>query len=177
MIIYFLRHASAGQRKADPQKDEKRPLDKDGISQSRDVGRLLASLDVQVDVLFSSALKRAMQTASLVGNELAYEGKIHSVSTLRPEATFAQFKELLQANVGNEALMVVGHNPNLSEFASLLLTSGRTRTIIDLPKAGVAKVELERKKPAVLKWCITPKLVQTLQASSASNSSPKTSRK
>ena len=177
MIIYFLRHASAGQRKADPEKDEKRSLDKEGISQSRDMGRLLASLDVQIDALFSSGLKRAMQTASLVGNELAYEGKLLSVSALRPEATFAEFKELLQENVRNEVLLLVGHNPNLSEFVSLLLSNGRARTIIDLPKAGVAKVEIERKKPAVLKWCITPKLVQTIQASSASNSSPKTSRK
>ena len=31
MIIYFVRHASAGQHIANPKKDEKRGLDKDGI--------------------------------------------------------------------------------------------------------------------------------------------------
>ena len=31
MILYFLRHASAGQHMANPKKDEKRALDKDGI--------------------------------------------------------------------------------------------------------------------------------------------------
>ena len=33
-------------------------------------------MDVQVDVIISSPLKRAAQTASLVGNEMGYEGKL-----------------------------------------------------------------------------------------------------
>ncbi|MGH9530726.1 MAG: SixA phosphatase family protein, partial [Terriglobales bacterium] len=76
MIIYFLRHASAGERIANPKKDEKRALDKAGIEQCGYVGRALNALDVHVDVIISSPLKRAAQTASLVGNELSYEGKL-----------------------------------------------------------------------------------------------------
>ena len=70
MIIYFMRHANAGEKRADPVKDEKRPLDKDGVLQCRYVGALLAALDVQVDQVITSPLKRATQTASLVGNEI-----------------------------------------------------------------------------------------------------------
>ena len=33
MFLYFLRHASAGQRLSSAKKDEKRGLDKDGIEQ------------------------------------------------------------------------------------------------------------------------------------------------
>ena len=172
MTIYFLRHANAGQKRMDPVRDEKRALDKQGISQSRAVGRLLAALDVQIDALFASGLKRASQTASLVGNELAFEGRVNFVPALRPEGTFAQFKLLLQENMQHDALMVVGHNPNFSEFLSLLLTNGKVKSLINLPKGGVAKVEIERKKAAVLKWCITPKVVETLQMSSASSSAP-----
>ena len=46
MIIYFVRHASAGQHIMNPKKDEKRPLDKDGIEQCGFIGRALAALDV-----------------------------------------------------------------------------------------------------------------------------------
>ena len=66
MQIFFLRHANAGEPKLNPAKDEKRPLDKLGIEQSHDVGRALAALDVTVDAVLSSPLRRATQTASVV---------------------------------------------------------------------------------------------------------------
>src|SRR6201998_860517 len=95
MIIYFLRHASAGEHLINPKKDEKRALDKDGIEQCGYVGRALAAIDAQVDVIISSPLKRATQTASLVGNEIGYEGKLQIEDSLRPGATFADFRKLL----------------------------------------------------------------------------------
>jgi phosphohistidine phosphatase len=86
MIIYIVRHASAGQHLTNPKKDEKRPLDADGIEQCGVVGRALAALNAQPDVIISSPLKRATQTASLVGNELGYEGKLLLDPAMRPEA-------------------------------------------------------------------------------------------
>ena len=50
MIIYFLRHASAGEPFVNPKKDEKRALDKEGIEQCGYVGRALAAIEAQVDV-------------------------------------------------------------------------------------------------------------------------------
>ena len=44
MIVYFLRHASAGERLDNPKKDEKRGLDKEGIEQCGQLGRFLLSL-------------------------------------------------------------------------------------------------------------------------------------
>src|SRR6476660_1592477 len=124
MIIYFLRHASAGERVSDPNKDEKRALDRDGIEQCRLMGRLLAALDIQVDAIISSPLKRASQTAVLVGNEMGFEGKLQLDPALRPEASIAQFRELLARFVKADATMVVGHNPNLSEFLGSLIGRG-----------------------------------------------------
>ena len=60
MLLYFLRHASAGKSMMNPKKDERRPLDEEGMLQARYVGRLLANLDVQVDQIISSPLKRAL---------------------------------------------------------------------------------------------------------------------
>src|ERR1700752_4462172 len=96
MIIYFVRHASAGERVLNPKKDEKRPLDADGIEQCGYVGRALAALNVQPDVIISSPFKRATQTASLVGNEIGYEGKLQLEAGLRPGATLADFRRLLE---------------------------------------------------------------------------------
>jgi phosphohistidine phosphatase len=92
MIVYFLRHANAGERMLSPKKDEKRGLDKEGIEQCGYVGRALAALDVQVDAVISSPLKRSTQTAALVGNEMGFEGKLQIEPALRPQATFADFR-------------------------------------------------------------------------------------
>ena len=164
MLVYFLRHASAGQRKSDPLKDEKRPLDRDGIEQCGLIGRALAALQTHVDVVISSPLKRATQTASLVANELAHEGKIVLDPALRPEATYVQFRDLLTKYGNQEAIVVVGHNPNLSEFLGRLVGGG-SRAGIDLKKAGVARVEVDHHR-GVLHWCLTPKVVRTLAEAS-----------
>jgi phosphohistidine phosphatase len=164
MLVYFLRHASAGNSKSDPVKDEKRPLDRDGVEQCGHVGRALAVLETHVDVIVSSPLKRATQTAARIANELAYEGKIDLDPALRPGASFAQFRDLLTRYGNQEAIMVVGHNPNLSEFLGRLIGGG-TRAGIDLKKAGVARVEVNHHR-GVLNWCLTPKLLRILTETS-----------
>src|SRR6476469_6037266 len=111
MILYVLRHASAGKTMLNPKKDERRSLDEEGILQARYVGRLLAMLDVQVDQIISSPLKRARQTASLVANELAYEAPVQIDDALRPEAEFDEFQSMVARYKKYDAIMVVGHNP------------------------------------------------------------------
>jgi phosphohistidine phosphatase len=176
MIIYFLRHASAGQHLPNPKKDEKRALDENGIQQCGDVGRALSALDVQIDMIVSSPLKRATQTASLVGNELGFEGKIQLDAALRPEATFSEFRGMLDKYSKYESLMVVGHNPNLSEFLGRSIGEGGCEASIPLKKGGVARVESTRNS-GELQWSLTPRVVRSLHAAAAESSRPKTSRK
>ncbi len=177
MIIYFLRHASAGEKRSNPRQDENRPLDKQGIEQCRSVGAALAALDVQIDLMISSPLKRATQTASLVGNELGYEGDLKLDPALRPDAVYESFREMLRKYGKNDSIMIVGHNPTLTDFCSLLLTNGIDNRVVELKKAGVAKVEYSGKNNGVLHWSLTPKLIRSLQASDGFRSLPKTARK
>ncbi|MGH9499604.1 MAG: SixA phosphatase family protein [Terriglobales bacterium] len=176
MIIYFLRHANAGEHMSNPRRDEKRALDKDGIEQCGIVGRALAALDVQVDTIISSPLKRSAQTASLVGNELSYEGKLQLEDALRPGATYADFRRLLEKYAKQESIMVVGHNPNLSEFLGRAICEPGCEAGVELKKGAVAKVEMGRNS-AILQWCLTPRLLRSIYAAATESSRPKTSRK
>ena len=176
MIIYFLRHASAGERMSNPKKDEKRPLDKTGIEQCGYVGRALTALDVQVDVIFSSPLKRATQTASLVGNEMGYEGKLQLTEALRPEASFADFRKLLDKYAKYESIMVVGHNPNLSEFLGRTISENGCEADTELKKGAVARIETTRNS-GTLNWCLTPKILRSLYVAATESPRPKTSAK
>src|SRR5580704_14750865 len=121
MNIYVLRHASAGVRRLNPTLDRKRPLDKEGKRYCLQLAQVLTAMNLQFDLVVSSPLKRCMQTASLVGTETGYEPKILSSEALAPEATFAQFQKLLQESEGRENLLLVGHNPNLTQFLGSLM--------------------------------------------------------
>ena len=176
MIVYFVRHASAGASLENSKKDEKRGLDREGIEQCGYIGRALAALEVQVELIVSSPLKRSSQTAALVGNEMGYEGKIMMDPGLRPAATFAEFRSLLERHRKHEAIMVVGHNPNLSEFLGKLISAPGAEAAVDFKKGTVARVEL-RRNAGELHWCVTPRLLRAVHAMAAESARPKSSRK
>lgn len=179
MIIYFVRHASAGEHNLNPKKDEKRPLDSDGIEQSGYMGRALAAMNAQTDVIISSPLKRATQTASLIGNEIGYEGKLQLEPAMRPEGSFADFRRMLEKYTKYEAIMVVGHNPSITEFLSRIITRSGSGASIDFKKGAAARVETAR-QASTLNWFITPKMARSIQSAAkaaAEKSHPKTSRK
>jgi phosphohistidine phosphatase len=176
MILYFLRHASAGEHVVNPKKDEKRALDKEGIDQCGYIGRALTALDVQVDVIVSSPLKRCTQTAALVGNELGYEGKLQTDPGLRPEANLADFRKILEKYARQDSVMVVGHNPNLSQFLGSVISESGCEASLELKKGAVAKVEM-RRSSGTMQWCVTPRVLRSLYDAAIESSRPKISRK
>jgi phosphohistidine phosphatase len=177
MIVYFVRHASAGKSKPNATQDARRPLDKDGIQQSTLMGRVLANMGVQVDAIVSSPLKRATQTASLIANEIGHDSKIVFSPVLAKGTQFDEFRQLVNAHHGAEAIMLVGHNPNLSRFLSLMLTAGETDKVVNLKKGAVARIDVDSRNRASLRWCLTPSLAAAIYESAGASSRPKTSRK
>lgn len=173
MDIYLLRHASAGEPKLNPARDDERKLDKEGIEQSHSVGRALSALNVRLDAVISSPLPRASQTAKIVAEEIGHKSKVLSEAALRPGATYADFRELLHRHSGEDAIMVVGHNPSMTEFLNKLLMGESAPDAIELKKAAIAKVEKDGRKQAILKWCLPAKLMRVLQQGSARSSRPK----
>src|SRR6185312_9760917 len=104
-----------------PRLDVKRPLDKDGKKHCVQLAHILNALDVQFDLIVSSPLKRCLQTASLVGTETGYEAPILHSKALAPSATLRDFQGLLKECAHVENLLVVGHNPNLTQFFGSLI--------------------------------------------------------
>ena len=161
MDIYFLRHASAGQHTTDPKKDEKRPIDKAGEKQSHDIGRALAALQVELDVALSSKLTRAMQTAEIVLAEMGYKDRLITDEAMRPESGYEQFQRLLSNYADKKSILVVGHNPSITDFVTQMLLSKGGREFLDFKKGAVAKIETDGEH-ATLKWFLTPKMARAL---------------
>ena len=186
MNLYILRHANAGTRRTNPVIDVKRPLDKEGKQQCILVGSYLNALKVQFDLIVSSPLKRALQTASLVGTETGYDTKILISEALSPSGGVAAFQKLLAGQTGYENVLVVGHNPNISAFLGSLI-GGRTindlgiagnsaRPRIRLRKGAIARVDLSQ-RPGMLQWLVDPRILRGFSGRTAKSVRRKTSRK
>ncbi len=149
MNLYLLRHGSAGQRKMNPVLDHKRPLDKEGKQQCILLGRALNSMKVQFDSVISSPLKRALQTAALVGTESVME---------------------------QDEVLLVGHNPNLPVYLNRLLSPSATSPIARVRKGAIAALTVQRGS-ARLQWLLDPRLLRAIQSKDTKRSRAKTSRK
>jgi len=118
--LTLMRHANAQWK--DPQiTDFDRPLNRRGISEAEAMGRRLLELQLVPDSLLSSNARRAEQTAEMVARELGI-----SARSIRAEESLylAPADEILRIirSTGPRIphLMIVGHNPGISEVATLL---------------------------------------------------------
>lgn len=186
MNLFVLRHGSAGVRRMNPLLDVKRPLDKDGKRHCLHLAHVLNALKISFDTVVSSPLKRSLQTAQLVGTEMGFEARILISNGLAPTATFEEFYRLLRECAPHENVLMVGHNPNLTDFLGRLVGgegngSGDQAEVVErarvrLRKGSMARLSLQR-GPATLQWLLDPRLVRALYATSTKSSRRKISRK
>lgn len=142
MRILIIRHGIAEDRAAfakSAQDDALRPLTKAGRKKMRKASRGLARLVKQVDVVASSPLVRAVQTAELVCE--AFDGvRAVQIAALSPRKPPAQLLEWLHAHGPDATVALVGHEPHLSTFCCWLLT-GLQESFLTLKKGGAVMVE------------------------------------
>jgi phosphohistidine phosphatase len=182
MNLFILRHASAGLRRINPLLDAKRPLDKEGKRHCLQLAHVLNALQLNFDLIVSSPLKRALQTASLIATETGYETAIQLSNGLAPEASWTDFQRLMQEFKDRENVLVVGHNPNINSFLGTLMVpqpaSAKVPQVatVRLRKGSLAKVSMAR-GPASLQLLLDPRTVRALYATSTKSSRRRTSRK
>ena len=175
MILYLMRHANAGTVRENPALDSKRGLIKEGKEQCMLMARVLSALKAPIDVIVSSPLKRALQTAQLVGTELGYDAQVEVSLALGLNGSYADFQDLLAKYADREAILVVGHNPNVFQFLGRMIT-GNGGASIRMRKGSIARVDMEQHPPR-LQWLLDPRSARAIYASVTKSSRPKTSRK
>ena len=164
MELYLLRHGIAEEREAPgARSDFERRLTAEGRERCVAAAAGLRALGVTFTHVWSSPLARAQETASLVLPETAAE--------LADELAGGSVAMLLAALFklpGQAKVLLVGHEPQLSETVEHLLGAGR-RGYVVMKKAGLAAIEvdLERwpQEPASLHFLLTPKQLRALGGS------------
>jgi phosphohistidine phosphatase len=152
MRLYFLRHGEAdwpGWTKP----DDERPLTDFGKKEVRQVAKFLDRLKVKPDLIVSSPLPRALQTAEAAAKEL--KAKLCQDQALEPGFGLSELSTVLKRH-RSKALMLVGHEPDFSSVISAL-----TGGFIKMSKAGVALIDMdpETEKGRLL-WLFPPKFAR-----------------
>ncbi len=152
MKLYFLRHGVADWPNWN-KPDDQRPLTPEGIERLKAQSKALKRLDLKLDVILSSPLPRAKQTAEIVADRLGL--KVTTSAALAPGFDMAKLTKLLAAHAKAEAVMLAGHEPDFSTCISGLIGGGR----IELKKGGLARVDLETLEPPAgeLVWLLGPR--------------------
>jgi phosphohistidine phosphatase len=161
--LYVIRHGLAEERGDAWPDDNKRPLTDDGISRMRKSARGLARVGVTIDVILTSPLVRARQTAELVAGALNPRPSLVNVDSLAPDGGYAAVLADLEKHSRRCRIGLVGHEPMLGELAARLIGS---RHAIEFKKGAVCRIDIDDLPPAGpgdLRWMLTPKIMRALK--------------
>jgi phosphohistidine phosphatase len=161
--LYLVRHAIAAERGDDYPDDGKRPLTERGIKRFRKIAKALAELGVEVDVILSSPLVRARQTAEILSQTLAGHPAIVETDALLPGASFVDLAVVLGEHASASSLALTGHQPSIGAFAARL---AGCKGEFEIKKGGACRVdvaELPPTGPGQLRWLATPRMLTGLR--------------
>jgi phosphohistidine phosphatase len=163
MQLLVIRHAIAEDREKfaeSGEPDDERPLTRKGIRRMKQVAKGLAAAGGSIDVLATSPLKRAVQTAEIVADEFGLGGP-EVIPSLVPGASFDEFSKWAESLGEVKTVAVVGHEPHLSGLIGWL-AGGQ----VEMKKGGACLLEFEsapRQGAGTILWSLTPGLARRLR--------------
>jgi phosphohistidine phosphatase len=157
MILYFLRHGVAGNREEWKGDDALRPLTKKGMKSMVSQAKAIDAMDLKLDLIVTSPLARAFQTADIVADELDMGDKLVQDERLGPGFGGDDLVGVLQGYPDASNILLVGHEPDFSQTISALIGGGR----ILVKKGGLARVDMINTDPlqGELVWLLPPRLM------------------
>ncbi len=160
--VYLIRHGIAAER-GTYLKDEQRPLTDKGIHKTEKIAQRLASLGLQFDMVLTSPLVRAIQTAEILCQaNLATDYRVFP--PLNPDGDLQEWLSWLShwQTFTSQTVALVGHEPTLSRWAQQLVHGSVDNRWV-LKKAGIIGLAVPKAKHAVgqseLFWLVPPRLL------------------
>lgn len=157
MELFFVRHGIAEEAAADAT-DEARALTEEGISKMQAAAKGMKKLGVRPDLLLSSPLVRARQTADIVATILG--STVTETPILSPGCDLQDIMRLLAENRAAQQVMLVGHEPDLSIIVGALTGGSR----VEMKKGSMALVDMAvlSHGGGTLTWLLPPKILRAL---------------
>ncbi|HTX19729.1 MAG TPA: phosphohistidine phosphatase SixA [Bacteroidota bacterium] len=164
MLVYILRHAIAVQRGAAAFPNDDRPLTDEGKEKMEKGARGIARVVESVDVIVTSPLVRAADTARIAAEALGAEHKVEVSKELLPGSSARKLLLYLAKYKNLDSIMIVGHEPDLGYLASALL--GVDRPVVEFKKGALCCIEVSTLPPrgaGVLLWHLQPKQLRDIK--------------
>jgi phosphohistidine phosphatase len=161
--LYFVRHGVAEQRGEAWPDDTRRPLSGEGMSRMRKGARGLARVGVGIEVILTSPLVRARQTAEILAAEIEPRPSLVNIDSLAPDGSYAAVIADLEKHARKMRIALVGHEPMIGELVARLIGS---RHAIEFKKGSICRIDVEDLPPAGpgdLRWMLTPKMLRALK--------------
>lgn len=121
MKLVVVRHAAAVERSPDIS-EETRYLTPEGRVFFRKTARTMLKNGVEPGLILTSPLLRAVQTADILVETLAYSGPFIVRDELRPGFDIQDLEKLLDDYPSVDELVLVGHEPDLSTLVAFLIS-------------------------------------------------------
>jgi phosphohistidine phosphatase len=146
MNVYFVRHGpSPSLEESGVARDSERPLSEGGEVLCRRLGEALRRVDVRLDLVAASPLKRARQTADAVAQGLGIREKVLVTDALSPGCTLMSLAEFARSHKNADRMMFVGHEPDMSEIVGELIGGGAVR----MKPGALARVKADELAPGM----------------------------
>ena len=121
--------------------DRERPLNKRGEHDAPLMGQRVLEHGIRPSLIISSPATRAWATARIIAAAISYPLEfLQREKALNHASVDTLLNVIVAQDTGFNSLMIVGHNPGLTDFANYL-SPGLTN---NLPTAGVVSVEFDR---------------------------------
>jgi phosphohistidine phosphatase len=143
MLLFLVRHAKAVERAFDIPENN-RFLTPDGRERFREAAQKLRKKGMETEIIVTSPLVRAVQTAEILAEGLSFRGQLPVDETLAPGFDLDGLNRLLSRHPGVNSMACVGHEPDLSELGNQLL---QTPGAVILRKGAVLALEWNRDAP------------------------------
>ena len=160
--LYLIRHAAA--EASSQVADAERPLTEKGRARMVRTVAGLRKLNIQPEMVLTSPLKRAAETAAIVAAGLG-NIRVETLAELAPGIELNTLVAALRTYLALNELALVGHQPTLGQLASFLLAGAPNACDVALGKGGVALLSGDIAEPTArftLDWLLPPKMLRRL---------------
>jgi phosphohistidine phosphatase len=156
MDLFILRHGKAEQ--SPDRADGKRALTADGKDEMRKIGKWMQQKKFRFDVIATSPLTRAHETAEIVARSLGQKERLVVWEELGPGGDLDALSYRASRYREDAAIILIGHEPMLSMLISRIIFGHDTGSLI-LAKGGLAKIRnfsFDKRPFGDLQWLLTP---------------------
>jgi phosphohistidine phosphatase len=147
MDIYMIRHAPAVKLDREIAEDSFRYLSHEGRASSIQIARKLHELHINFDLILSSPIVRAVQTAEIFSNIMHHEGDFKIAVELIGGSSFNRFQQLLNRNSHYKSIACFGHSPDMNQYSINLIKHNRVKELnMNFENCSVCRINYDLKK-------------------------------